>query len=121
MGGYRAERIAEMIHRELAGRLRQENKDPRLTDISITRVEVSRDLRRADIDYMPLGGGTPSAELHDALAEASRSLRGRIGRVLRLRYAPVLVFRPDVHTETAIRVTHLLDKLRQSLGESEEE
>ena len=57
MGGFRAERVAEMIHRELAERLRREVKDPRLEPISITHVKVNGDLSRAIVDFLPLGGG----------------------------------------------------------------
>ncbi len=111
MGGYRAERVAEMIHRELAQRLRMEVKDPRLEPVSITHVQVTRDLSRATVDYLPLGGGAPSEDLADALKEAGKQLRGPIGRALRLRHAPEIVFQVDAHTEQAIRVTQLLQSL----------
>ena len=118
MPSYRPERIAEMIHRELAQRLRLEVKDPRVTPISITGVEVTRDLRRAEIAYMPLGGGDVSAELQEGLEEAAKRLRGPIGRALRLRHAPELVFEVDSTTEEAIRVTRLLDELARQREES---
>ncbi len=117
MPSYRAERIAEMIHRELAQRLRTEIKDPRVTPISITSVVVTRDLRRAEIAYLPLGGGEVPEALREALDEAARRLRGPIGRALRLRHAPELVFEVDTTTEAAIRVTHLLDQLAREREE----
>lgn len=120
MGGYRAERVAEMIHRELAQRLRLEVKDPRLEPISITHVKVTRDLSRATVDFMPLGGGEVSGDLREALDEAARSLRGPIGRALRLRHAPEIVFREDTHTEKAIRVTRLLEEIASEASDEEE-
>ena len=120
MGGYRAERVAEMIHRELAQRLLLEVKDPRLEPVSITNVKVSGDLSRAVVDYLPLGGGAPSTDLVDALDEAAQRLRGPIGRALRLRHAPQILFRLDTHTETAVRVTSLLRDLVHEDGEGEE-
>lgn len=122
MPSYRPERVAELIHKELGQRLRLEVKDPRVTPISITSVEVTRDLSRAVVTYLPLGGGTPSPDLIDGLEQAARQLRGPIGRALRLRHAPELVFEVDTHTEEAFRVTALLDRLaqeRQSREESE--
>ena len=121
MGGYRAERVAEMIHKELAQRLRLELKDPRLEPISITHVKVTRDLSRATVDFMPLGGGEVGADLRDALDEAARTLRGPIGRALRLRHAPEIVFREDTHTEQAIRVTQLLEEIAAERSEDGEE
>jgi ribosome-binding factor A len=57
MPSYRPARIAELVHREVAARLRQDVKDPELGPISITRVEVPRDLGCAVVFYLPLGGG----------------------------------------------------------------
>lgn len=117
MPSYRPERIAELIHQELAQRLVLEVKDPRVTPISITGVRVSRDLKLAEVFYMPLGGGEVSGELREGLDEASRRLRGPIGRALRLRHAPELQFVIDTTTEDAIRVTHLLDRLAREREE----
>ena len=121
MPSYRPERIAEMIHRELAQRLRLEVKDPRVTDISITSIHVSKDLKRADVHYLPLGGGEASSELQEGLEEAARQLRGRIGRALRLRHAPELNFQVDHQFDEAVRVTRQLDRLQQERDEREEE
>ena len=119
MGGYRAERIAELIHRELAERLRTQVKDPRVEPISITAVSVSRDLSRATVAYMPLGGGAPSDELREGLEEAAKQLRGPIGRALRLRHAPELCFEVDDTTEAAIRVTRIIEQLSRERGGEE--
>lgn len=117
MSSYRPERVAELIHQELAQRLMLDIKDPRVVPISITRVKVSRDLSRADVEFMPLGGGAVSDELLEGLDEAARRLRGPIGRALKLRHAPEIVFVEDTTTEAAIRVTHLLSKLASDRGE----
>ena len=121
MPGHRPARIAEMIHKELARRLRLEVKDPRVTPVSITDVRVTGDLRRADVQYMPLGGGEPSEELKEGLLHAARQLRGPIGRALRLRHAPELVFTHDTHTDEAVRMTSLLDRLSAERVEREGE
>lgn len=119
MAGYRPQRIAEMIHRELAVRLPQALKDPGLGVVSITHVEVSRDLSVARISWSPLGGGEPSAELVQAVDEAARSLRGPIGRALRTRHSPELRFVQDQHTDAAVRMTALLNEIRQDLESRE--
>ena len=54
--GFRPKRVAAQIHRELAQRLRGAISETEWGYISITHVEVSRDLARATISYMPLGG-----------------------------------------------------------------
>jgi ribosome-binding factor A len=119
MGSYRAERVAELVHKEVAQRLRTEVKDPRLTPISITSVEVTRDLQRAQISWMPLGGGPASTELVEAVDDVARVLRGPVGRALRLRNAPELVFVEDEHTDQALCLTALLDQLTRDREEEE--
>ncbi len=114
MAGWRPDRVAEMVHQELAVRLRTEVKDPLLSPISITRVEVSKDLGRALVFFLPLGGGAVSKELREALARAGRQLRGPIGKALRLRIAPDIAFREDVDHERAVRLTHLLGQIGQA-------
>lgn len=121
MPSFRPQRIAELIHRELAQRLRLEVKDPRIVPISITRIEVTKDLKRADISFMPLGGGAVTEELQEGLDEAARKLRGPIGRALRLRHAPELVFAEDTVTEDAIRVTRLIEELASTRDDEGEE
>jgi ribosome-binding factor A len=100
-----------MVHRELSMRLRRDVKDPMVEDVSITRVDMARDLGRATVFFLPLGGGEVSKELQKALDGAARQLRGPVGRALRLRTAPELVFREDVHHEEAVRITRLLDRI----------
>lgn len=113
--------MAVLIHQELGQRLRLQVKDPRVTPISITSVEVSRDLKRAVVQFLPLGGGPVGPELLEGLVSAARQLRGPIGRALRLRHAPELVFEVDTHTEDAIRITSLLDRLAAEREEVSEE
>lgn len=117
MAGYRPQRIAELIHRELAVRLRDELKDPSFPPVSITHVDVTRDLGLARITWSPLGGEPPSAELIEAVQEAGRRLRGPIGRALRTRHAPELRFQVDSHTDEAVRMTRLLNEIGQQLEE----
>jgi ribosome-binding factor A len=116
MGGFRAERVADQIHREVSMRLARDIKDPRMVPISITSVTVTRDLRRAVIEFLPLGGGEITPELTACLKDVSKALRGPIGRALRISHAPEIVFQRDTHTEEAIRVTSLLDKIGRELN-----
>ena len=119
MASYRPKRIAEMVHKEVSHRLRVEIKDPRISPISITNVEVSRDLQGAVISYLPLGGGVPTEDLLAGLSDAARRLRGPIGRALRLRRAPNLQFVYDSNFENAVRVSNLLDRLGAQRRENE--
>lgn len=115
MPSHRPERVAEMVHREVAQRLLTEIKDPELSAISIVGVDMARDLSYATIRYLPLGGGEETASLTGALDRAARRLRGPVGRALRLRTAPELRFRFDAEHERAVRITQLLEEVRREL------
>jgi ribosome-binding factor A len=119
MPTHRPTRIAEMIHAEVAQRLREDVKDPELTPISITRVEIPRDLGKATVWFLPLGGGAVTRSLQDALNRAARQIRGGIGRALRLRTAPELVFREDLDHERAVGVSVMLERIGRELRASE--
>ena len=119
MSGFRPKRVAAVIQRELATRLRSFISEAEWGYISITHVEVTRDLQRATISYMPLGGGEVSPELKEAMDQAARRLRGPIGRALRVRTSPELTFIPDTHTHEAVRMTALLTELGESLNHEE--
>ena len=121
MAGYRPKRIAELIHRELSVRLRQTLKDPGFPPISITHVEVSGDLRHATVYWSPLGGTHASDELLEAMHDASRRLRGPVGRALGTRHSPELHFELDTHTEDAVRMTALLSEIGRELADKDAE
>ena len=111
MSSRRAERIASVMHAELARLLREEVKDPRVGTISITEVVVKADLSTARIRYLPLGGAGDRAQIQSGLEAASRFLRGPMGRALGIRHAPELRFELDPNVEYAARMDALLKSL----------
>jgi len=102
----RADRVADSIRRELSHLLLRETKDPRLSDVTITEVRVSADLRHAWIGFTGRAGKT--AEQLEGLQSAAGFLRGQLGRALHLRYAPELSFEVDESLERSLRVARLL-------------
>ena len=105
----RTRRVGEQIRRELAELIRAELRDPRLALISMTSVEVSRDLAYARI-YVTLMGDP--AERNERVAELNRVaslLRRELGRRMRLRVIPKLEFRYDEIVEQGARLSALID------------
>lgn len=111
MSSRRAERIASVMHAELARLLREEVKDPRVGTISITEVVVRPDLSSARVRYLPLGGAGDRKQVQDGLAAAARFLRGPMGRALGIRHAPELRFELDPNVEYAAHMDALLRSL----------
>ncbi len=117
--GNRPERVAELVHKELAVLLRSEVKDHRVGLVSITHVEVTRDLSIARVHVTTLGGGGDREAMLAGLKHAAGFLRGRVGRALQLRHAPQLDFRLDEHTEHAVQMTSMLNRMEHERAEAE--
>ena len=109
----RADRVAEAIREEIATFLNSEVKDPRVTGmVTVTGVEVTRDLRHAKVFVSVLGTDTDRASTFEGLASVAGHLRAHVGRALRLRLAPEITFRPDESIARASRIESLLAQIK---------
>jgi ribosome-binding factor A len=116
----RADRVAEAIREEVATFLREGAKDPRLTAmITITGVDVTRDLRHARVFVSMLGSDAERAATLDALSGMSGHLRSRLAKVLRLRVAPEVSFKVDESVARAARIEALLAQVREPRADDE--
>lgn len=118
MSSRRAERIASVIHAELARLLREEVKDPRVGPVSITGVSIKPDLSVARVRYVPLGGAGDVALVQAGLEAAARFLRGPLGRALGIRHAPEIRFEADRNVEYAAHMDRVLRNLPPAGAES---
>lgn len=105
----RTRRIGEQLRRELAELIRDELRDPRLTLVSMTSVEVSRDLAYARIYVTLLGDPADRIERVDELNRAAPLLRRELGRRMRLRVIPKLEFCYDEVVERGAQLSALID------------
>ena len=113
----RPDRVAEAIREEVATFLADGVKDPRVRGmVTVTGVDVTRDLRHAKVFVSVLGDDAERADTMAGLAGMAAHLRGHIGRALRLRAAPELTFKYDVSVTHAARIETLLEQIRQERG-----
>ena len=85
--------------------------DPRLSNVTITRVKVTPDTRRADIYYTVLGDEEIRQITQEGLESAAGWLRREVGARTRLRNTPALIFHWDPSLEYSDRIDQLLDQL----------
>ena len=118
----RIERVADLLHQELAKLLLHGVRDPRAKFVSITAVEVSRDLRYAKVFFTKLGiEDVRSAEdLTRVLDKAAGFLRSEIARESTLRTVPKLIFKFDESIGHGRHVEALLGKARASDTQNQE-
>jgi ribosome-binding factor A len=104
----RMQRIDHEMQRVLGTLISQELKDPRLGFTTVTRVEITQDLRHAKVFVSIIGDRHAAKQTMDALKHASRFLRGELGQEIKLRYTPELQFVEDRSTERAINLSKAL-------------
>jgi len=103
----KAQRIARIDHevqRILGTLVTQQLKDPRLGFVTVTRAEVSDDLRQCKVFVSVIGDRDQARQSLDALHHAAGFLRGELGHRIDLRHTPELVFIEDRSTERAIEL-----------------
>ncbi len=102
------------MREEIALFLANDVKDPRINGlVTVTGVEVTRDLHHAKVFVSVLGSESQRAATFDGLAGVASHLRGRVGRALRLRIAPEIEFRNDQSIAHAAHIEQLLAQVRQ--------
>ena len=117
MGKKYQRRVSELVHIHLSNLLERKIKDPRLELVTITDVVVTPDSSRADVYFSALGGEEGQEDAREGLQSAAGYLRRELGRELRLRNIPELVFHYDRSLERGERISTILDEL--GLGDEE--
>lgn len=113
----RSDRVADLIHKEIADLVFRRVKDPRVLNVTITGVEVSADLQHARVFYCVMGGAIEEDVKRSAAAgleKAKGFIRQELGRRLRLRYIPQLDFAYDTSFEYGDRIERLLKELHEN-------
>jgi ribosome-binding factor A len=105
----RARRVADQIQRELPELIRQEVKDPRVGMLTITEVEVNRDMEFAKVFFTTLGGQPEHDACLQGLQRASGFLRSQLSHRMQLRVVPKLTFVYDRSVEYGMQLTHLIE------------
>jgi ribosome-binding factor A len=106
----RSERVAQMINRHLAMILRDEVRDPRVSKLTITDVEVTKDLRQAKVFVSSmLNDDADVAQIMQALDRANGFLRRNLANAIEMRHCPNLVFAYDSSIADGARMSALID------------
>jgi ribosome-binding factor A len=113
MSKVRVGRVGEQIKKELSLIVQSELKDPRVGFITVTGVEVTNDLSQAKIYLSVLGSEQQKEDSLKALANGRGFIRSELGRRIRLRHTPELIFKFDASIEYGSRIEMLLQKVNE--------
>jgi ribosome-binding factor A len=118
-GNKRPKRVADMIKNEVALLLLRKVKDPRLSNVSIVTVEVTRDLRKAIVYYSVLGDELQIKGAAEGLTRAKGFIRSHLARELGMRATPDLVFKLDLSMVHQQEMEMLLKEIKTDVDSSE--
>jgi len=104
----RSDRVAGSLRRELAQLIQTELKNPDVGFISLSDVEVTRDLAHAKVFITVFESEKADISLK-ALNSAAGYLRHRLGQQMRMRSVPELHFHHDASVENGLRMDSLID------------
>lgn len=110
----RADRVSDQFRRELSDIILRRMKDPRIGHVTVTGVEVSKDIRYAKVYVSVLGDAAARATTMDGLRRATGFIRTELGRRVRLRHIPEILFRYDESIEQGTRMDQLLREIQGS-------
>lgn len=111
MSNVRVGRVGEQLKKELSQILQSELKDPRVGFLTVTGVEVSGDLSQAKVYISVLGSDQQKEDTLKALARASGFIRSEVGKRIRLRHTPELIFKFDHSIEYGSHIEKLLSEI----------
>jgi len=107
----RSERVAQMVTRHLAMIMRHEVRDPRVTSLTITDVEVTKDLRQAKVFVSNmLDDNEDINDVMQGLDHAGGFLRRKLASVIDMRHCPNLVFSYDDSIKQGAKMSALIDQ-----------
>jgi ribosome-binding factor A len=116
MEGKRSERVADLIQKEISQMLVKSIKDPRIGFVTITKVTVSEDFRLAKVYFSVAGTLEERERSMKGLDSAKGYVRKELGRRIRLRYTPEIMFQFDPSIEYAIHMEELIQSIHQEKG-----
>ena len=109
----RNQRLGNQVLRTLSDLLRLETKDPATQGISLTAVDLSRDLSVAKVYFSTLDPDDDPRPALDGLERATGFLRGKLGAVLKVRHVPELRFVHDDSAAHSDEISRLLNSARK--------
>ncbi len=116
MAKIRVGRVGEQIKKELSLIIQAELKDPRIGFITVTGVEVTNDMSQARVYLSVLGSDEQKEETLKAIARGTGFIRSELGKRIRLRHTPELLFKFDSSIEYGSRIESLLTDINRDNG-----
>ena len=109
----RNQRLSSQMLRALSELLRFETKDPRLEGVSLTAIDLSRDLSVAKVYFSQLDPDGDPAEALEGLRAAGGFLRSKLGSTIKVRHVPELRFLHDDSIAHGATISELIERANE--------
>ena len=106
--------MAQSLKQEISQIVLHELQDPRISFLTVTKVETTLDLRSAKVHVSVMGDETKQTLTLKGLQSAAPFIRQTVGRRVRLRYTPRLTFLLDDSVKKSVHMSKLI---REALEE----
>jgi len=113
----RSKRVQSALKDEVSRIIHDDLKDPRVGFITITKVDLTPDLRYAKIYYSVLGGDKDKNDTKIGLKQAKGYIRKLIADRIKLRYTPEIAFYLDKGHEYSQRIDEIINKIHREKEE----
>jgi ribosome-binding factor A len=108
----RSDRVGDLIREVISEMILRDLSDPRLEAVTVTEVEVTVDLKLARVFFSARGEKAREEASQKGLESAAGVIKKKLGRELRLRYMPELVFQVDRSFEYGSKIDRLIQTIQ---------
>lgn len=109
----RSKRVADNVRKQMSILLDEQLAGQNFSMVSVTDVEMTRDLRHAKVFYSVLGDENARTEIQEFLEENTRPLRGKLARRMALKFVPELTFAYDSSLVEGMKIQSILTDLER--------
>ncbi|MDI6793036.1 MAG: 30S ribosome-binding factor RbfA [bacterium] len=110
----RMDRVNELIREEISDIILHRIKDPHLGFVTVTRADVSPDLNEAKVYVSILGEEPEVKQSMNILNKAAPFIRNEVGKRIRLKYIPKVIFKFDPSIEYSVHISQMLESLKKT-------
>ncbi len=109
----RAARMVEAVRREVSDILRREVKDPRVHDVTLTRIKVADDLKNATVWFGVMSHTAEAAEVEEALNRSAGYIHHLMVKRMDVKVVPRLIFRFDKNLDYSFEISKILHQIEE--------
>jgi ribosome-binding factor A len=118
MTSRRVQKAAEAVREVVSMAILTDLKDPRVRDVTVTRVEVTPDMRQAKVHVSVMGNETQQQLSLRGLQNAAGFLQTKVSKRIDTRYTPRLTFVLDLGVKRSIEIAQILQSVLPAPAET---